>query len=82
MLKQRVITAVIALAILLLVLFVVPAALAKIVIAAVVLAGAWGWRLEHGRLRREDGANLHGLLGTLAMLFGGLAAAAGMVLLP
>ena len=45
-------------------------------------AGYWGWRLERGRLRRQEGANTHGLLGTLAMLLGLLAAAAGMVLLP
>ena len=55
------------------------AGLAGLLFAA---AGWWGWRLEKGRLRREDGANLHGLLGTVAMLLGALAAAAGMVLLP
>ena len=43
MLKQRVITAVVALAVLLLVLFVIPEQLAKLVIAAVVVAGAWEW---------------------------------------
>ena len=43
MLKQRVITAVVSLALLLLVLFVIPAELAKLVIAAVVVAGAWEW---------------------------------------
>jgi phosphatidate cytidylyltransferase len=41
--KQRVITAVIALLLLMLVLFVVPPLMAKIVITAVILAGAWEW---------------------------------------
>jgi phosphatidate cytidylyltransferase len=43
MLKQRVITAVVAVALLLLVLFAIPAPLAKLVIAAVIVAGAWEW---------------------------------------
>ena len=43
MLKQRVVTALVALAALLLVLFVIPAAFAKVVIAAVIVAGAWEW---------------------------------------
>ncbi|MDX1508119.1 MAG: phosphatidate cytidylyltransferase [Woeseiaceae bacterium] len=43
MLKQRVITAVIALAALAVVLFVLPSLYAELVIAAVVLAGAWEW---------------------------------------
>ncbi|MDH3748744.1 MAG: phosphatidate cytidylyltransferase [Gammaproteobacteria bacterium] len=43
MLKQRIITAVIALAALSLVLFVVPPLVAELVIALVVLAGAWEW---------------------------------------
>ncbi|MDH3442092.1 MAG: phosphatidate cytidylyltransferase, partial [Gammaproteobacteria bacterium] len=43
MLKQRIITAVIALAILAIVLFVVPSMVARIVIAAVIIAGAWEW---------------------------------------
>ena len=41
--KQRVITAVIALLLLMLVLFVVPPLVAQIVITAVILAGAWEW---------------------------------------
>jgi len=45
-------------------------------------AGWLGWRMQTGRLRRDKGANLHGLLGTVAMGVGALAAAAGMVLLP
>lgn len=45
-------------------------------------AGWLGLRLQHGRLSRARGANLHGLLGTLGMLVGAAAAAAGMVLLP
>lgn len=43
MLKQRIITAVIALVALSLVLFVVPPLVAELVIAVVVLAGAWEW---------------------------------------
>jgi hypothetical protein len=45
-------------------------------------AGWLGWRMQTGRLRRDKGANLHGLLGTVGMLVGAVAAAAGMVLLP
>jgi hypothetical protein len=54
-------------------------------LVAATLFGTAGWlglRMQRGRLRRDRGANLHGLLGTLGMLFGALAAAAGMVLLP
>lgn len=43
MLKQRVITALIAVAALLLVVFVLPAAAAQAIIALVILAGAWEW---------------------------------------
>lgn len=43
MLKQRVITALIAVAVLLLVLFVLPQAVAQIVVALLILAGAWEW---------------------------------------
>lgn len=43
MLKQRVITAVFAVAALLLVLFVLPQAVAQVVVAAVILTGAWEW---------------------------------------
>jgi len=43
MLKARLVTSVISLVILGVVLFVVPAAVAKLVIAMVVLAGAWEW---------------------------------------
>jgi len=42
-LKQRVITALIAVAALLLVLFVLPQAAAQVVVAALILAGAWEW---------------------------------------
>jgi hypothetical protein len=45
-------------------------------------AGWMGWRMQHGQLSRSRGANVHGALGTLAMLAGAAAAAAGMVLLP
>ncbi len=54
-------------------------------LVAAALFGTAGWlglRMQRGRLRRDRGARLHGLLGTLAMLFGALAAAAGLVLLP
>jgi hypothetical protein len=54
-------------------------------VLAAGLFGSAGWlglRLQRGRLSRARGANLHGLLGTLAMLAGAVAAAAGMVLLP
>jgi phosphatidate cytidylyltransferase len=43
MLKQRVVTALIAVAALLLVLFALPQAAAQLVVAALVLAGAWEW---------------------------------------
>lgn len=43
MLKTRIITAVISLAVLGAVLFVVPAVIAKLVIAGLILAGAWEW---------------------------------------
>ena len=43
MLKERVITALIAVAILLLVLFVLPQAVAQVVVALIILAGAWEW---------------------------------------
>jgi phosphatidate cytidylyltransferase len=46
--KQRVITAVIALLALMLVLFVVPPSVAQIVITAVILAGAWEWSAFFG----------------------------------
>jgi phosphatidate cytidylyltransferase len=47
--KQRIITAVIALLALMLVLFYVPAEVAMIVIVAVMLAGAWEWSAFLGR---------------------------------
>ena len=43
MLRQRILTAIIALAILGLVIFVVPPVVARVVIAAVFVAGAWEW---------------------------------------
>ncbi len=51
--RQRIITAIIALALLLAVLFVLPAKATKLVIAAVVLGGAWEWGgfVTSGRLR-------------------------------
>ncbi len=54
-----------------------------VVSAGLFLAAGWlGLRLSRGELSREKGANLHGLLGTVAMLVAALTAAAGMVLLP
>jgi hypothetical protein len=50
--------------------------------ALFLAAGFLGMRLARGDLSRAEGANLHGLLGTVGMLAAGLAAAAGMVLLP
>lgn len=43
MLRQRILTAIVALAVLAVVLFVVPAFVARVVIAALLLAGAWEW---------------------------------------
>jgi len=43
MLKQRILTAIVALVVLAVVLFVVPSIVARIVIAALLLAGAWEW---------------------------------------
>ena len=43
MLKIRVITSIVALVVLGIILFVIPARAAELVIAAVVLAGAWEW---------------------------------------
>ena len=54
-------------------------------VLAAALFGSTGWlglRMRRGRLSRARGANLHGTLGTLAMLAGAVAAAAGLVLLP
>lgn len=54
-----------------------------LVAASLFLYAGWlGLRLSRGQLRREDAANLHGLLGTVAVLIAALTAAAGMVLLP
>ena len=58
---------------------------AWLALLAASLFGSAGWiglQMQRGRLERSQGANLHGLLGTLAMLVGAVAAAAGMVLLP
>lgn len=43
MLKQRILTAIVALTVLAVVLFVVPSVIARMVIAALLLAGAWEW---------------------------------------
>ena len=50
--KQRIITAVIALLALLLVLFVVPEQMALLVIVAVMIAGAWEWSAFLGICRQ------------------------------
>ena len=58
---------------------------AWLALLAASLFGSAGWiglQMQRGRLERSQGANLHGLLGTLAMLVGAVAAAAGMALLP
>ena len=53
MLKQRVITALIAVGVLLVVLFLVPARVAEGVIALLVLAGGWEWSGFLGRDSKE-----------------------------
>jgi len=56
MLRQRIITAIIALIVLGVALFVVPPFVARIVIAAMFLAGAWEWGgflFQHGRVGRS-----------------------------
>ena len=67
--KQRVITAVIALALLLVVLFYVPAAAVQAIIALVMLAGAWEWSAFLG-------ASGHATRITYVLIIGALLAAA------
>jgi hypothetical protein len=51
--------------------------------AALLASAGWlGLRMQQGRLRRDEGASLHGMLGTLGLLVAAVAAVAGMVLLP
>jgi len=73
MLKQRVITGLIALAVLLVVLFVMPPLAVKVVIAALMLAGAWEWS---GFLKLETTGARIAYVGLIAVL---LAAVVGLV---
>lgn len=72
MLRQRVITGLIALAVLLVVLFVMPALAVKVVIAALILAGAWEWS---GFLKLQSNGARLGYVGLMAAL---LAAVVGL----
>jgi phosphatidate cytidylyltransferase len=70
MLRQRVITGLTALAALLVVLFVLPAVAVKLVIAALILVGAWEWS---GFLKLESRAVQFVYVGLMAALLGALA---------
>ena len=72
MLRQRVITGLTALAVLLVVLFVLPAIAVKLVIAALMLTGAWEWS---GFLKLETTAARIAYVGLIAAL---LAAIVGL----
>jgi phosphatidate cytidylyltransferase len=72
MLKQRILTALIAVVVLLLVLFLVPPAVAEIFVALLVLAGAWEWSRFLGS--SELAARL-----PFVILIGALVAAVGYV---
>ena len=72
MLKQRVITGLIALAVLLVVLFLMSPLAVKVVIAALMLAGAWEWS---GFLKLESSGARIGYVGLIAVL---LAAVVGL----
>jgi len=67
MLKERIITAVIAVAALLLVLFVLPQAVAQVVVAAVILLGAWEWS---GFLGSQSTPLRAGYVALIAILMG------------
>ncbi len=69
MLKQRVITGLTALAALLVVLFVLPAVAVKLVIAALILVGAWEWS---GFLKLESVGARFAYVGLIAVLLGAL----------
>ena len=62
MLKIRVITSIVALVVLGIILFVIPARAAELVIAAVVLAGAWEWSAFLGEPSNAVRAALSSLL--------------------
>jgi phosphatidate cytidylyltransferase len=66
-LKERVITALIAVAVLLLVLFVLPQAVAQVVVALLILAGAWEWS---GFLGSRSTAVRAGYVVLIALLMG------------
>ena len=70
MLRQRVITGLTALAALLVVLFVLPAVAVKLIIAALILVGAWEWS---GFLKLESRAVQFVYVGLMAALLGALA---------
>lgn len=70
MLKQRIITGLTALAALLGVLFVLPAVAVKLVIAALILVGAWEWS---GFLKLESRGVQFVYVGLMAVLLGALA---------
>ncbi len=70
MLRQRVITGLTALAALLVVLFVLPAVAVKLVIAVLMLVGAWEWS---GFLKLESSGARLAYVGLIAMLLGALA---------
>ena len=65
MLRQRVITGLIALALLLVLVFVMPALAVEVVIAALILAGAWEWS---GFLKLESNIARLGYVGLMAAL--------------
>ncbi len=67
MLKERVITALIAVGVLLLVLFVLPQAVAQVVVALLILAGAWEWS---GFLGSPSTAHRAGYVILIALLMG------------
>lgn len=70
MLRQRVITGLTALAVLLIVLFVLPTVAVKLVIAALMLAGAWEWS---GFLKLESSGARLGYVGLISLLLAALA---------
>ena len=69
MLKQRVITAIIALVVLGIVLFVVPSVVARCFIAILIAAGAWEWG---GFLFHDNKAGRAGYVAFIALLMGAL----------
>lgn len=73
MLRQRILTAVVAALLLLTVLFLLPSGLARVVIATVILLAAWEW----GRFLAPD---VFAVQVTYALVFAGLVAAAAWLL--